>query len=373
MTARHYARMAKRDGDDGGPLVFVASTAGVKRDGLNIDQSRWRLANFEANPVLLWSHDYSRPPIGRARVWVEDGELLAEAAFDAGDPFAVDIERKYRAGILHSVSVGWQDVTEDGAPARRDAKPADVWHDLMDLSAVSVPGDPAATLSESRDAMRRTAAELLAAAGDCDVDDADGAVDVVTGVPAGARASEPTWDDTAAAMVAVFDPAGDDDDKARRRSYNALLPRYRRAGKTPPEFMGADDLRALGLEEWRGLWLEGELMTTRVGAVLNARNKERLQAARDAIGEVLASATEAGDGERAGARGARATMDEMMAEMLAMLADIKAMLAGDDATAEGAADGEEEARATDDDTNDAGGLDPATADTLRAILAGMER
>lgn len=355
-------------------LLFVASTAGVKRDGLVIDQSRWLLDNYRANPVLLWAHDYSRLPIGRAEVDVVDGQLMARLVFDPGDPFASEVERKYRDGILNAVSVGWQDTTRDGTPLGRTAGPDDVWHELFDVSAVPVPGDPAALIAGGRAAVRAMVAELgeSLAADDANPDaDADG------------------WDATAAAMVAVFDPADGMDDKARRRAYNALLPRYRRAGKVPPEFMTGDDLAALGPDEWSGLWLEGELMNERAGAVLNARNREKLEAARDAISDVLDSAVKAEGVDGGHRRGARAEGD--MTEVMTVLMDIKRMLAdlvggADDSEADAEAESERAVTsATDDDANngadDSGDdgvdtlagleLDDDTAARIRSILASL--
>ena len=77
IMATNYLRAYRADGpvtDGGGsggddaPMTFVASTAGVKRDGLEIDQSRWDLGPFRNNPVVLWAHDYASRPLGRADV-----------------------------------------------------------------------------------------------------------------------------------------------------------------------------------------------------------------------------------------------------------------------------------------------------------------
>ncbi len=111
-----------------GPMRFVASTEGVKRDGLDLKSGDWRLDNYRRNPVFLWAHDYWGLPIGRVDVSVDGKRLIADVTFDRDDPFAAQVERKYRAGFLNAVSVGW-DTREEG-------------NDLLDISAVPVPGDP---------------------------------------------------------------------------------------------------------------------------------------------------------------------------------------------------------------------------------------
>lgn len=139
---------------DTGPMRFVASTENVARDGLTIAADGWQLANYRKNPIVLWAHDYfgNRPPIGRAEVKVEGKELLADVTFDAGDSFAADIERKYRQGFLSAVSVGWDTLEIDGKvpePGELMAVMFGGAHgktitkaELLDISAVPVPGDP---------------------------------------------------------------------------------------------------------------------------------------------------------------------------------------------------------------------------------------
>jgi hypothetical protein len=152
-----YLRAYRADGgqpSNTGPMRFVASTENVARDGLSIAADGWQLANYRNNPIVLWVHDYwgNRPPIGRADVKVDGKALLADITFDAGDPFAADIERKYRQGFLSAVSVGWDTLEIDGkkpdgmdmaavafgAADRRTITKAE----LLDISAVPVPGDP---------------------------------------------------------------------------------------------------------------------------------------------------------------------------------------------------------------------------------------
>lgn len=187
---------------ESGPIPFVASTEGVKRDGLELKAENWDLANYQRNPVFLWAHDYmgQRLPLGRADVEVRDGALHASVTFDNEDEFARQVEGKYRRGFLNAVSVGWNEVKEG--------------LELLDISAVPVPGDPDALIQRQARALR----------------------------------------DLAEALEGVMQPGSGDLE----------------AGKE-------DDMP------------DGQ----RIGAVLNARNKERLQQAVDLIREVLKTADKA--------------------------------------------------------------------------------
>ena len=147
-----------------GPVEFVASQRHKNRYGFSLRPDGWLLDNFHANPLVLWMHDPLRPPIGRADVRQVGGELRARVSFDQGDPFAVDIERRYRLGTLNAVSVGWGFVKADGSPiqewwrlkAEQIGSP-EVYYDLEEISAVTVPGDPRAVRAQQSLAARRAA------------------------------------------------------------------------------------------------------------------------------------------------------------------------------------------------------------------------
>lgn len=135
---------------DDGPLRFVASSTGVNRYGFSLRNEGWRLDNFLTNPVFLWMHDPTMPPIGRAPARREAGELACYVDFDRDDAFAASVESKYRRGFLSAVSVGWDFITADGLPVddwwrmSNERVRDEVFYDLTEISAVPVPGDPRA-------------------------------------------------------------------------------------------------------------------------------------------------------------------------------------------------------------------------------------
>jgi len=301
---KNFIRAYRADNQEpGGPLRFVAATEAIGRDGLVIDSGGWQLDNYRANPVVLWAHDYTgqRPPIGRADIAVDgdSGNLMADITFDAGDPFAADVERKYRSGFLNAVSVGWN--TLELKPASDGRSLGTVTKaELLDISAVPVPGDPGALLERQARALAdlgETLARLT--------DEPETAAE--RGTP-----GEVDWAGTALLMARLYLDIAEEPDDERRRTWARLARRYERHGKTAPEWMPRAEVSVLGEAELRGLFLEGEmdLIPTlageqRAGAVLSARNRGDLEQAVTLIrsvldrAEVLKETQQEADGESA--------------------------------------------------------------------------
>lgn len=363
MDHMRLMRAASEEAPDSA-LVFMASTPGTKRDGLDTAALPWRVDNYRLNPVVTWSHDFAgrRLPIGRGDVEVLNtpaGEFVRAAiTFDSADPFAAEVERKYRDGFLHAVSVSWDDVGADGVPVRSGGRAA--YHELLEIAAVPVPGDPLALQEKRGTLLRGMARDLIDALESADddaepttADDANAAADVslpegdlspdadADGNGAGERVAdaehtdnaadaaddatedEDAGDDLAAEMVAVFDPESDDSDAVRGRRYRALLPGYRRMGWTAPELLPAGELAALDGDVWRGMFVSGELeRLERVGKEISAANlaglKDALAQLESGVGALKTMVKRVDSGtERAADDGptaediARAIMDSM--------------------------------------------------------------
>jgi len=99
----------QRNGESGpAALTLVASVETEDRAGDLIEAAGWELDAYARNPVVLWAHDYLRPPIGRSlRTWVEGRSLLATIEF-APMPFAQEIRALYAGGFMRGVSVGFR-------------------------------------------------------------------------------------------------------------------------------------------------------------------------------------------------------------------------------------------------------------------------
>lgn len=298
----------------GEPIRFVASTEGVKRDGLDLKMDRWDLTNYNRNPVFLWVHDYfgRTLPLGRVQAEIEKDALIANVVFDQADEFARQVERKYRTGFLHSVSVGWETVERDGQ----------TFYDLLDISGVPVPGDPDALIERQSVAMRNLVGELrgildaipfseeeLQEAEIVDLTDDDDPVLVCDNCGAeefrlraglcdgcyeasfgrSSSADETVWRGISTAMVGIFDPAVSMDDEERKSVYILLERLYRKLEKTPPEFLELAELQAMGADNVRGLFLEDEgVELQRVDEIENDEDEVgSFEETMDEIGEAL--------------------------------------------------------------------------------------
>ncbi len=127
-------------------MSFTISTASVDRDNDTIDPKGWQLDNYAKNPVVLWAHDYSQPPVGKAVNIQSTAEgLKAEVEFvpKGVNPFADMIHEMVKGGFLNATSVGF---------AGKDfAKSKDREHgydfksqELLEFSIVPVPANPEA-------------------------------------------------------------------------------------------------------------------------------------------------------------------------------------------------------------------------------------
>ena len=87
--------------------IQVISTQDVDRDGEMLISKGAVVDEYMRNPVVLWAHDYTMPPIARTTdVAVKDGRVTAKAIYSE-TPFANDIYTLKREGIQTAVSVGF--------------------------------------------------------------------------------------------------------------------------------------------------------------------------------------------------------------------------------------------------------------------------
>jgi len=138
---------------------FTASTADQDRDGEVIDVAGWDLKNFKKNPVIMFAHNYSTLPIGRAtKIGVRDGKLVNNVEFppEGTYEFADIVERLVGAGFLKTESVGfmpkkWEDGDGEKAPRRTYTK-----QELLEISIVPVPSNPNALMNAVKEGVITT-------------------------------------------------------------------------------------------------------------------------------------------------------------------------------------------------------------------------
>lgn len=171
-------------------LTFIASTEAVARDGDIILATAWEdgLDQFRLNPVILWAHTYGMP-IGRSieeRI-ILDGEprleIDVEFAGENVNPLAPQVYEAYQSGFLHAVSVGFMvksfDTPDDERREELELGPSGIiitQAELLEVSAVPVPADPAALISQGMrvpEEMREILARMRGSIGPSDREELD--------------------------------------------------------------------------------------------------------------------------------------------------------------------------------------------------------
>ena len=133
-------------------LTIRAAVGSEDRKGDVIDPSGWVLDGYRRNPVFLWAHDRSKPPIGKSqRIWVEDGALYAVVEFAPTD-FAREIAELYERGFMRGVSVGFLPLETEFRQASNGRR-AYLYRrqELLEISAVPVPMHDDALAARSAD------------------------------------------------------------------------------------------------------------------------------------------------------------------------------------------------------------------------------
>jgi len=129
---------------------FCFSDGSVDRMGDTIDPAGWNLHDFNKNPVCLFAHDSSAPPIGRAsNLMVEDGRLMGDIEFAPPEVygFADTIFKLVQGGYLNAVSVGFQPKEYEWADDEDREWGLDFKaQDLLEISVVPVPALPSALI-----------------------------------------------------------------------------------------------------------------------------------------------------------------------------------------------------------------------------------
>lgn len=144
LLKRSYtASVAKGEGG----VTFRISDETPDRDGDVISVSGWQLDDYLKNPVVLFGHDASKPPIGKASgVRIENGALVADVEFtgpDIVDPrgvgFGHSIGKLVEQGFLPAVSVGF--MPHEYEP-REGGGMRFTKQSLLEFSVVPVPSNP---------------------------------------------------------------------------------------------------------------------------------------------------------------------------------------------------------------------------------------
>ncbi|MCK9575664.1 MAG: hypothetical protein M0R51_06865 [Clostridia bacterium] len=139
------------DTANGLTVDFVISTNTIDRSGDSIDADGWELDNYRKNPVILWAHDYTQPPVAKSlSETIASGKLMSKAQFAPRDlsEMGYMVGQMYAKGFMNAVSVGfrgldWSFSTDKNRPMGIDF----TWQELMEYSTVPVPCNPEALMA----------------------------------------------------------------------------------------------------------------------------------------------------------------------------------------------------------------------------------
>ena len=125
-------------------ITALVSTAARDRMGEVLLPEGADLKQFKKNPVVLFGHNYSQPPIGRA-MWIKKTAegILSKVQF-ATTAFADEVYQLYKDGFMKAFSVGFLPKEfSDGDGKKQPRRTYSKW-ELVEYSAVPVPANPEA-------------------------------------------------------------------------------------------------------------------------------------------------------------------------------------------------------------------------------------
>lgn len=129
----------------------IAATSGLARDGHVIEVSGMDLSRYRANPIVLYQHSQQQPVGICTAIGVEGDVLAARIQFaPAGISVVADqCAALVKAGIVRAISVGFDPDLSAAVPLdpkRPRGGQRFVRSELLEISFVSVPADPGATV-----------------------------------------------------------------------------------------------------------------------------------------------------------------------------------------------------------------------------------
>lgn len=128
--------------EDDNVRSFVISHVSTDRDGDTLEPNGCKFENFMKNPVVLWAHGYTSPPIGKAlNLDIQSDRIVSKVKF-APTAFAQEIKALVDGGFVNGASVGFIP-DKDGFVAKENGQGYTFksWQ-LLEYSLVPVPNNP---------------------------------------------------------------------------------------------------------------------------------------------------------------------------------------------------------------------------------------
>lgn len=127
-----------------GKLEAIVSTNDVDRSGEVVDIEGIDIKNYEKNPVVMWAHDYSKPPLAKTLSLTKEKigkkmvmKTVMEFATSISD-LAREVYNLYKGGFMNAFSIGFIPLEMEGNTYTKS--------ELLEYSAVPIPANPNALL-----------------------------------------------------------------------------------------------------------------------------------------------------------------------------------------------------------------------------------
>jgi hypothetical protein len=260
-------------------LTIVGSDETTDRDGDVLTVKGWELDNFLKNPVFLYAHNYSSVPIGSALKVIKKRdpvrlEFVEKFPTEGLYPFADMIFELFNEKILNASSVGfipkkWEPLqNKDEADMETFNRGRRyVQQELLELSACPVPSNPNALQNSIKFMKTHTADQIaLMLSGEMDLELKKEEV-------LGELTKEVEFEDEE--KTKYFVPSNFETEKTKDEEFVTVKGELEGEKKDPDPTDKTEQVLVVG---------------EKAGAVLNAKNKDRLIQAEKMIEEVLVEA-----------------------------------------------------------------------------------
>ena len=149
--------------EDKREITAIGSQQKVDRDGdiVNVDGIDFK--SYKKNPIVLWSHRHSDPPIGKTeRVWKDGKNLMFKINYADAETysFADTIYKLTKGGYINAFSIGFSPDWEAAEPNEKTHGYTFNKTELLEISAVNVPAN-AQALVQSKSIQKALEDEVI--------------------------------------------------------------------------------------------------------------------------------------------------------------------------------------------------------------------
>lgn len=132
-------------------IEMVGTTEGIDRDNEVLSMNGWDLKAYKKNPVVLESHNYWEPAIGRTtKLRIEGKQMIFRIEFppEGIHPRADLFKKLYKLGFMKASSVGFIPSEYKLGNGVDEPRRTFLKQELTEISLVTVPANPEALMAE---------------------------------------------------------------------------------------------------------------------------------------------------------------------------------------------------------------------------------